>query len=104
MQTSRKNWTRPFVAAAAALSCAAIGMAVARAGGARSGKTGSSAQLGYVWANQPSSASYTPSLTYQFNSAGGTNTITRSGVGQYTVHFPGLSTLGGHVQVTAYGG
>jgi len=61
---------------------------------------------GYVWAHSPFPASYTPSLTYQHNSSGGTNTITRSGVGSYVVRFPGLGgggTVGGIVHVTAYG-
>ena len=42
------------------------------------------ANLSYVWANQPTAASYTPSLPYQYNSGGGTDTITRSGTGSYT--------------------
>jgi hypothetical protein len=57
----------------------------------------------YVWANLQSSASYTPSLSYQYNSTGATNTITRSGVGVYQVRLPGLGTVSGHVQATAYG-
>jgi hypothetical protein len=57
----------------------------------------------YVWANLQNSASYTPSLSYQYNSNGATNTITRSGVGVYQVRLPGLGTVSGHVQVTAYG-
>ncbi|WP_328405087.1 hypothetical protein OHS70_37420 [Streptomyces sp. NBC_00390] len=60
-------------------------------------------RFGYLWANQPSSSSYTPSTTYQFNSSGATNTITRSGVGQYSVRLPGIGSAAGHVQVTAYG-
>jgi hypothetical protein len=57
----------------------------------------------YVWANQQGAASYTPSLSYQYNSTGGTNTITRSGVGVYQVRLPGAGNVSGHVQVTAYG-
>jgi hypothetical protein len=57
----------------------------------------------YVWASQPNSPSYTPDLRYQFNISGGTNTITRLGVGQYSVNFPFASLDGGNVQVTAYG-
>lgn len=60
-------------------------------------------RFGYVWANNPTAGSYTPSTTYQFNSAGATNTITRSGVGQYTVRLPSIGSAAGHVQVTAYG-
>jgi hypothetical protein len=65
------------------------------------GVTGAAAA--YVWAHDPTSASYTPSLTYQFNSTGAANTITRSGTGNYTLHLPGLAVDNGHVQVTAYG-
>ena len=64
---------------------------------------------GWVWANNPTSASYTPSTAYQFNSSGGTNTITRSSPGSYTVRFPRIGATGitgngrgGNVQVTAY--
>ena len=32
---------------------------------------------GYVWANNPWAANYTPSFNYQFNSTGATNTIMR---------------------------
>ncbi|MFI2436677.1 hypothetical protein [Streptomyces sp. NPDC018693] len=60
-------------------------------------------RFGYVWADQPTASSYTPSTTYQFNSAGATNTITRAGVGQYTVRLPAIGSAAGHVQVTAYG-
>jgi hypothetical protein len=58
----------------------------------------------YAWANQPSSASYTPSLPYQFTAVfGATNTITRLGMGYYAVNFPYQSLGYGDVQVTAYG-
>lgn len=60
-------------------------------------------RFAYVWANQPTTAAYTPSTSYQFNSAGATNTITRSGVGRYTVRIPSIGSAAGHVQVTAYG-
>ena len=63
----------------------------------------SSSRFGYVWAHAPSSPSYTPSLTYQYNSTFATNTITRVGVGAYQVTFPGLGGLGGTVKVSAYG-
>jgi len=64
---------------------------------------------GYVWANDPFSPSYVPNTFYQFNSTCNTNTISRAGVGKYTVKFPGLAALpgdpqpGGTVKVTAYG-
>ena len=59
--------------------------------------------LGYAWANSPASASYTPSTTYQYDSAGGAITISRSAVGAYNVLMPGLGGSDGDVQVTAYG-
>jgi hypothetical protein len=59
--------------------------------------------LAYVWANNASSASYTPSTTYSYSSAGGPITITRSGVGNYTVTFEDLSLGRGNIQVTKYG-
>jgi len=59
---------------------------------------------GYVWADQPSNPYlYTPSLTYQWNSAGGNNTIQRTGTGSYSINFPNQNFLGGTVEVTAYG-
>jgi hypothetical protein len=58
----------------------------------------------YLWANQPTSPSYTPSLSYQFNSSGSTNTVMRTGVGAYTALLPNLGTAAGVVHVTAYGG
>jgi hypothetical protein len=58
---------------------------------------------GYVWADQPTASLYTPSPTYQWNSTGGLNTVSRWGVGSYTVSFPGQSFTGGTVEVTAYG-
>lgn len=59
--------------------------------------------LGYVWANQPTSGSYVPSPSYQANSSGATNRIDRLGVGAYRVRLPNLGRVAGHVQVTAYG-
>lgn len=66
-------------------------------GGSTSGTTD------YVWANQPGAASYTPALAYQFNSSGGTNTITKIGTGEYQVTMPGPVVVDGSVKVTAYG-
>jgi hypothetical protein len=63
------------------------------------------AGAGYVWANSPTTASYTPDPTYQMNSVGTTirNTITRHGTGHYTVRFPRLGVSGGVAHATAYG-
>ena len=71
---------------------------------------------GYVWANEPQSAGYTPWPTYQRSTTitqSGTVTITRSGVGVYDVFLPyqrtgytrgsGSSWDGGNVHVSAYG-
>jgi hypothetical protein len=74
----------------------------------------------YVWANEASAAigtPYTPSAPYSFNAVGraAANTVTRTGVGIYSVTCKGLGGgalfsgsgswgAGGHVQVTAYGG
>lgn len=57
----------------------------------------------YVWANKPSAGSYTPSLAYQFNFSGKTNTIKRLGLGKYKVIMPGPVVADGTVKVTAYG-
>jgi hypothetical protein len=67
----------------------------------------SAQKLSYVWANEPASASYTPSTSYSFNSAGGAINISRSGAGTYAVRFAGLgggASVGGNVLVTSYGG
>lgn len=59
---------------------------------------------GFVWAGEISDPSPTPSAQYQFNSTGGTNTITRAEVGSYQIIFPGLgdaSAAGGTVEVSA---
>ncbi|MEZ6037312.1 MAG: hypothetical protein R3F29_07515 [Planctomycetota bacterium] len=62
----------------------------------------------YCWANNATSASYTPHLTWQWNGNRGDITINRQGVGVYQVTIPGLSTAlaseGGNVQVSPYAG
>lgn len=70
----------------------------------RAGNIGGTDVGGYVWANNPTAASYNPSATYSYNSAGQKNTIQRTGTGQYYVTFPGISVNGGMAEVTAYGG
>lgn len=60
-------------------------------------------KFGYLWADQASTASYTPSTVYQYNSTGATNTAVRTAVGAYTLTFPNLGDPGGTVDVTAYG-
>src|SRR4029079_2266886 len=41
--------------------------------------------MAYLLADKPTTASYTASPTYSYNSLGVSNTITRTGVGAYTV-------------------
>ena len=63
-------------------------------------------EMGFAWANDPVSVSYTPSATYSHNSAGGPITATRSAIGRYAITFSGLGgngTAGANVQITAYG-
>lgn len=59
----------------------------------------------FVWADQPTSASYTPVSDYQWNSTGAANTIRRTSTGSYQVTLPGMVDPdgGGNVQVSAYG-
>jgi hypothetical protein len=56
----------------------------------------------YLWADDETNPSYTPSPLHQFNSTGGTNTITRNGTGDYSVSLPGLGSDGGTVKVTTF--
>jgi hypothetical protein len=61
---------------------------------------------GYVWANAAGAAigvPYVPEPTYQSNSTGALNTVTRTGTGTYAVRFPNLGPSG-TVLVTAYSG
>jgi hypothetical protein len=61
--------------------------------------------LAYAWANNATSASYTPSATFSYNPTGGAVTAARSGVGAYTMTWSGFGALGaagGHPHVTAY--
>jgi hypothetical protein len=67
--------------------------------------TSSPQPMAYLRATErnPSPSTYTPPLAYQFNSTGAKNTVTRTGVGTYTAHLPGLASPSGYVQVTAFG-
>lgn len=65
-----------------------------------------STNFAHAWANEPTSASYTPSLIYSRNPSGGPITATRTSPGIYSITFAGLSAYGfngGHVEVTAHG-
>jgi len=57
----------------------------------------------FVWADEPSAASYTPDAGYRYNPAGAV-TITRASPGSYTVRFAGLASVvfAANVQVTPY--
>lgn len=57
----------------------------------------------YFWADQPSSASYTPGAAYSYTKWGTAPTVTRSSVGVYVVHLTGIAAGGGSAQVTADG-
>jgi len=73
-------------------------MAAFTSGGATTGT------VDYVWADNDLARSYTPTAAYQFNSSGGTNTITHTTKGEYTVKLPGPDVTDGTVKVTAFGG
>lgn len=73
--------------------------------------TSAQSRWGFAWADNATSTlnvPYTPSAIYAYNSSGGAVTITRTGIGKYTVKFSGLgaggfgASVGGNVQVTAY--
>lgn len=71
----------------------------------RHGTFGSATRgLAFLFADQPTTASYTPNRVYQYNSTGGANTIVRTGTGNYTATIPGLDAMHSDVQVTAVGG
>jgi hypothetical protein len=64
---------------------------------------------GYVWADNPTAAFYTPGPFYSFNRTGGAIQITKPAAttGRYLVKFTGLSAFLGHkstLHVTAYNG
>ncbi|NUT20067.1 MAG: hypothetical protein HOV77_12830, partial [Hamadaea sp.] len=58
---------------------------------------------GYVWAYQPSAASYSAASGYERNSTGGAVVITRSSAGVYSVRFAGMAVSGGVAHVRPYG-
>lgn len=68
------------------------------AGGTPSGRPG----LAYLRSDS-ASASHTPSSAAQYSSAGGTHTVTRNGVGQYSVILANQAVFGGTVAVSAFG-
>ena len=61
---------------------------------------------GYLWGNDPSSSTYTPDTTYQFDTAGTTATVTKlpPNPGEWQASFPGEADgAQGDQQGTAYG-
>jgi hypothetical protein len=88
-----------------ALAVALVAATVALAEGTASADTGPVRGAGYVWADNPAAAAYTPAPGYQMNTTGITtrNTITRISAGRYSVRFTGLGVLGGVAHATAYG-
>lgn len=61
--------------------------------------------IGFAWADQPGTGSYSPNELYRHN-PGGTITALRTGVGSYGITFNGINPggAGGHILVTSYGG
>jgi hypothetical protein len=60
--------------------------------------------VGYVWNDLPSqSGCHSPAPYYSYNSRVTANSICRTGIGSYVVHFPRLASSGGNAQVTTYG-
>ena len=57
--------------------------------------------IAFAWANQSTTASYTPNTLYSYN-PGGAISVTRSNPGSHSVTFNGLNGSGGTVQVDAY--
>ena len=67
---------------------------------------GATGQLGYAWVPFCNTATCTPSGSYDYNSSGGSLSITRSSVGVYQITFNGLSASGppyGVPVITGYG-
>jgi hypothetical protein len=61
------------------------------------------ARFAYLWADNPTASTYTPSAPYQRNPSGRLSTITRIDEGLWDARLPGMASNGGNVQVTAYG-
>jgi len=60
--------------------------------------------FGYLWANDPTSAAYTPDAYYQYSTtATKPNHIVRTGTGQYQVTMTGIAGSAEDVMVSTYG-
>jgi hypothetical protein len=92
-----------------ATSLAAVGLVTASGLTSMAHAVDPPQRWGFVWADKATTASYTPDTTFQANSTGQVNTITRTALGKYKVNFKGLATpvvgglASGTAQVTAYG-
>jgi hypothetical protein len=65
---------------------------------------GDGAPSGYLWGNDPSSSSYTPSSLYQYDTVGSTATVTKLATGEWETLFPSAGDGSqGDEQATAYG-
>jgi hypothetical protein len=64
---------------------------------------------GHAWANDATTASYSPSATFEYTHKAGvgeigtSTTATRTGLGLYQMRYPSLSSTGSTALVTAYG-
>ncbi len=58
----------------------------------------------FAFADNPHTASYTPSTFYSYSSSGGAISITRGSAGNYTVNFAGLQKLTGHTETVMVSG
>jgi hypothetical protein len=58
--------------------------------------------VAHAWANDPTSASYTPNAPYSYNAARQAIKATRSGVGTYAMTFDGLDLTRATVKVSAH--
>jgi hypothetical protein len=57
----------------------------------------------WLWSGSPTACG-AANPSYSFNPTGAANTVCNTATGQYQATFPGLATVGGNVQVSAYGG
>ncbi|MEA2621302.1 MAG: hypothetical protein QOH61_212 [Chloroflexota bacterium] len=61
-----------------------------------------SAKAAYLYADEPTAASYLPSSSYRWSSSGHGPRVTRQAKGRYTVRLTGIAGAGGSAQVTLY--
>lgn len=65
--------------------------------------TSAAVMRGFAWCGSATTASYTPNLSYSYNSEGGAISVTRSTTGSYAVRFGGMSMTKANVQASLYG-